>query len=215
MWRTVRVGDRVHQSADTVSFVLTSLDGAPLPGFRAGQYLSVGVKLADGARQIRQYSLSSAPSQGDWRITVKRVLAQPAADGTVVPAGEVSNYLFENVFEGDELQVTTPFGDLILAENDAPIVKLINALLTQAVREDASDIHLEIFEQRALVRFRVDGALRDVVEPRRGLHPAMVSPTARSWPRSSNASPAPRCTAGTRISVPASRWRPSGSVARN
>ena len=65
--------------------------------------------------------------------------------------------------------------DLLEAENDAPIVKLINALLTQAVREEASDIHLEIFEQRALVRFRVDGALRDVVEPRRGLHPAMVS----------------------------------------
>ena len=65
--------------------------------------------------------------------------------------------------------------DLLEAENDAPIIRLINALLTQAVREDASDVHLEIFESRALVRFRVDGALRDVVEPRRGLHPAMVS----------------------------------------
>jgi general secretion pathway protein E len=65
--------------------------------------------------------------------------------------------------------------DLLEAENDAPIIRLINALLTQAVREGASDIHLEIFEQRALVRFRVDGTLRDVVEPRRGLHPAMVS----------------------------------------
>jgi general secretion pathway protein E len=65
--------------------------------------------------------------------------------------------------------------DLLETENDAPIIRLINALLTQAVRESASDIHLEIFESRALVRFRVDGALRDVVEPRRGLHPAMVS----------------------------------------
>ncbi|QJR15758.1 type II secretion system ATPase GspE [Usitatibacter palustris] len=65
--------------------------------------------------------------------------------------------------------------DLLEAENDAPIIRLINALLTQAMREGASDIHLEIFESRALVRFRVDGALRDVVEPRRGLHPAMVS----------------------------------------
>jgi general secretion pathway protein E len=65
--------------------------------------------------------------------------------------------------------------DLLETENDAPIIRLINALLTQAVREGASDIHLEIFESRALVRFRVDGALRDVVEPRRGLHPAMVS----------------------------------------
>ncbi|WP_231609893.1 globin domain-containing protein, partial [Rhodococcus sp. CX] len=49
VWRNVRVAERVYQSADTVSFVLTSLDGAPLPGFRAGQYLSVGVKLPDGA----------------------------------------------------------------------------------------------------------------------------------------------------------------------
>jgi general secretion pathway protein E len=65
--------------------------------------------------------------------------------------------------------------DLLETENDAPIIKLINALLTQAVRENASDIHLEIFERRSLVRFRVDGTLRDVVEPRRSLHAAMVS----------------------------------------
>lgn len=65
--------------------------------------------------------------------------------------------------------------DLLETENDAPIVKLINALLTQAVRENASDIHLEIFERRSLVRFRVDGALRDIVEPRRALHAALVS----------------------------------------
>jgi general secretion pathway protein E len=65
--------------------------------------------------------------------------------------------------------------DLLETENDAPIIRLINALLTQAVREGASDVHLEIFEGRALVRYRVDGSLRDVVEPRRGLHPAMVS----------------------------------------
>jgi general secretion pathway protein E len=65
--------------------------------------------------------------------------------------------------------------DLLETENDAPIVKLINALLTQAVRENASDIHLEIFERRSLVRFRVDGALRDVVEPKRSLHAALIS----------------------------------------
>ena len=65
--------------------------------------------------------------------------------------------------------------DLLETENDAPIVKLINALLTQAVREGASDIHLEIFERRSLVRFRVDGALHDVVEPKRSLHAALVS----------------------------------------
>jgi general secretion pathway protein E len=65
--------------------------------------------------------------------------------------------------------------DLLDAENDAPVIRMINALLTQAVREHASDIHIEPFETRSVVRFRVDGTLKDVVEPHRALHAAMVS----------------------------------------
>ena len=65
--------------------------------------------------------------------------------------------------------------DLLDAENDAPVIRMINALLHQAVRENASDIHIEPFETRSVVRFRVDGTLKDVVEPHRVLHAAMVS----------------------------------------
>lgn len=65
--------------------------------------------------------------------------------------------------------------DLLDADNDAPVIRMINALLTQAVRDNASDIHIEPFETRSLVRFRVDGTLKDVVEPHRALHAAMVS----------------------------------------
>ncbi|MEQ1813620.1 MAG: type II secretion system ATPase GspE [Candidatus Nitrotoga sp.] len=65
--------------------------------------------------------------------------------------------------------------DLLDAENDAPVIRMINALLTQAVRELASDIHIEPFETRSVVRFRVDGTLKDVIEPHRALHAAMVS----------------------------------------
>jgi general secretion pathway protein E len=71
-----------------------------------------------------------------------------------------------------EIQTST---DLLEAADDAPVVKLINTLLTQAIRENASDIHLEVFEKRSLVRFRSDGVLKDVVEPRRELHGALVS----------------------------------------
>ena len=82
----------------------------------------------------------------------------------------------ENATDLAQLTQSLPeIADLLETENDAPIIKLINALLTQGVRENASDIHLEIFERRSLVRFRVDGALRDVVEPKRSLHAAMVS----------------------------------------
>jgi general secretion pathway protein E len=65
--------------------------------------------------------------------------------------------------------------DLLESEDDAPVIRIINALLTQAVRQNASDIHIEPFETRSLVRFRVDGTLKDVVEPHRALHAAMVS----------------------------------------
>ncbi len=66
-------------------------------------------------------------------------------------------------------------GDLLDADDDAPIIRLINALLTQALREGASDIHLEAYESRSTVRLRVDGMLRDVMEPPRALHGALVS----------------------------------------
>jgi general secretion pathway protein E len=65
--------------------------------------------------------------------------------------------------------------DLLEAEDDAPVIRFINALLTQALRERASDIHFEAFETRSLVRFRIDGTLRDVLEPPRQLHAALVS----------------------------------------
>jgi general secretion pathway protein E len=65
--------------------------------------------------------------------------------------------------------------DLLETEDDAPIIRMINALLTHAVRDGASDIHIEAFEQSSLVRFRVDGTLRDIVRPRRALHAALVS----------------------------------------
>ena len=65
--------------------------------------------------------------------------------------------------------------DLLESEDDAPIIRMINALLTQAARDNASDIHIEPFETYSMVRFRVDGTLRDVVRPRRELHAALVS----------------------------------------
>jgi general secretion pathway protein E len=65
--------------------------------------------------------------------------------------------------------------DLLEARDDAPIIRMLNALLSQAVRERASDIHIEPFEASSVVRYRIDGTLRDVVRPRRALHAALVS----------------------------------------
>jgi len=80
--------------------------------------------------------------------------------------------------EADLFQVAQALSepeDLLESEDDAPIIRLINALLTQAIKENASDIHIEPFEAKLVVRFRVDGVLREVLAPRRVLAPIIVS----------------------------------------
>lgn len=58
---------------------------------------------------------------------------------------------------------------------DAPVVKLINAILTDAVRKGASDIHFECFEHELRVRYRIDGALSEVMKPPKKMQAALVS----------------------------------------
>ena len=65
--------------------------------------------------------------------------------------------------------------DLLEANDDAPVIRMINSILKQAIHAEASDIHLEAFERKSVVRFRVDGNLRDIVDMRRDLHAALVS----------------------------------------
>ncbi|MFF6998615.1 globin domain-containing protein [Streptomyces sp. NPDC008313] len=115
-WREWKVVDRAEETADVVSFELRPADGTPAPGFRPGQYVSVQVTLPDGARQIRQYSLSSAPGSPVRRITVKRVL------GDATPDGEVSNHLHAHVRTGDTLRLSAPYGDLVLEDVDGPVL---------------------------------------------------------------------------------------------
>ncbi len=72
----------------------------------------------------------------------------------------------------DQIQETE---DLLEQEDDAPIIRLINAILGEAIAENASDIHIETFEKRLVIRFRVDGILREVVQPKRELAALLVS----------------------------------------
>lgn len=65
--------------------------------------------------------------------------------------------------------------DLLESEDDAPIIKLINAMLGEAIKEGASDIHIETFEKQLVVRFRVDGVLREILRPSRKMSSMLVS----------------------------------------
>ncbi|MCX4864572.1 FAD-binding oxidoreductase [Streptomyces sp. NBC_00825] len=116
VWREWEVVTRIEETADVATFQLRPADGAPAPAFRPGQYVSVQVELPDGARQIRQYSLSSAPGSRLRSITVKRVR------GAGSPDGEVSRHLHTEVEAGDHVRVSAPYGDLVLDSADAPLL---------------------------------------------------------------------------------------------
>ncbi|MFC0597686.1 globin domain-containing protein [Streptomyces palmae] len=164
VWREMEIVERLQETPDTVSFTLRRVDGRPAGTFRPGQYISVQVPLADGARQIRQYSLSSTPDQADWRITVKHREDEP------VP-GEVSGRLHREARPGDVLTVSAPFGDMVLPEGDGPLLLAsagvgctpMMAMLGRLVDEDSKreiivvhadrgpDQHAHREEQRRLV----------------------------------------------------------------
>jgi nitric oxide dioxygenase len=118
VWREMEIAGRTAESADAVSLTLRRTDGLPTEAFLPGQYVSVQVELPDGARQIRQYSLSSAPDRKTWRITVKRERATAGAPA----GGEVSTHLHEHAREGGLLRVSRPMGDLVLPDGDGPVL---------------------------------------------------------------------------------------------
>ncbi|MEU0894815.1 globin domain-containing protein [Streptomyces massasporeus] len=111
-WRAWEVVERVAETTDVATFRLRPADGGPVRDFFAGQYVSVRVTLTDGARQIRQYSLSGAPGPDLRQISVKRVYTAGAPDGDP-----------RRVEAGDVLEMSEPFGDLVLdADSDTPLL---------------------------------------------------------------------------------------------
>jgi len=123
---------------------------------------------------------------------LRRVLQRPLATRAVDPgrfatelarvynvaAGGVAQLSDDLTRETDLsrlMQDLPPAEDLLDSDAQAPVIRMINALLLQALRERASDLHFEPYEARSVVRFRVDGMLHDVIEPPRALHAALVS----------------------------------------
>ncbi|MFF7454249.1 globin domain-containing protein [Kitasatospora sp. NPDC008115] len=117
LWRPYTVVARYQETDDVTTYLVRPADGKPLPPAKPGQYVSVRAELADGAHQIRQYSLSGAPD-GALQFSVKRATAEVAGG----PEGEVSNHLHETVRAGDVLDLAPPFGDVALAEGDGPVL---------------------------------------------------------------------------------------------
>ncbi|QLH42272.1 MAG: type II secretion system ATPase GspE [Coxiellaceae bacterium] len=90
-------------------------------------------------------------------------------------AQQVVEDLGEELNLGDLMQELPKTADLLEMQDDAPIIRLLNALLAQAIKEKASDIHIETFENQVTIRYRVDGILHEVLSPPRAIAPLLIS----------------------------------------
>ncbi len=111
---TLRVAERVEESSSITSFLLESTDGLPLPEFQPGQHLPICL-LGSSSSANRTYSLSSAPQNSQYRISVKREAH-----------GLVSRQLHDHFGKGDTLHAWQPAGDFVLRNNQRTAV-LISA----------------------------------------------------------------------------------------
>jgi general secretion pathway protein E len=111
------------------------------------------------------------------RVDAERfeMLLRQAYEGGSSAAMDAMGGLEEDTDLGSLAQDIPEPSDLLESEDEAPVIRLINALLTQAVKENASDIHIEPFENRLVIRFRVDGVLREVLQTKRAVAPLIVS----------------------------------------
>ena len=103
------------------------------------------------------------------------LLAETYSHGGDGSAAEILEDAGQDIDLSQLMTELPPVADLLESQDDAPIIRMINALLTQAVRERASDIHIEPYEKSSVVRLRRDGVLRDIARPHRGLHAALAS----------------------------------------
>ncbi|AXK40576.1 type II secretion system protein GspE [Crenobacter cavernae] len=148
------------------------------------------VALADGAAG-RTMSITQATASTAWAEVLRvygrvdvietlepsvfdKRLAELYSDGAGDTA-ELVDDLGQEVDLSRLIETLPAVEDLLEADDDAPIIRMINALFTQALRDGASDLHIEPFEDHSVVRFRRDGVLRDVARPHRALHGALVS----------------------------------------
>jgi len=122
-WLRLKLVRKVRETAEISSFYFESEDGVPLPGFRAGQYLTLSIQANSKEPVLRTYTLSSSTHElGRYRITVKREGAP--ADRPDLPSGIGSGFLHDHLSEGDVIPALPPRGRSVLDDSDRPVVLL-------------------------------------------------------------------------------------------
>ena len=154
-----------YSYAQTNGVLLLHKDGAAMCQHRAGAPFAALLEAQRvNGRRVRYQEISAT----EFEAALGTVYRDSASEAAQVAADADDDLA--------SLADTAASVDDLLAQNDdAPVVRLINALLLEAVKEGASDVHIETEERRLLVRFRVDGVLREVLSPKRALAPLLTS----------------------------------------
>ncbi|MES2683661.1 MAG: ATPase, T2SS/T4P/T4SS family, partial [Pseudomonadota bacterium] len=147
-------------------------------GEASGEHVTVFAKpgvsvtaLAEARRFLRKPVKLSTISSEEF----DKLLQKTYEGATGATAALASGLKDEQIVVDDLATALSEAQDLLESDDDAPIIKFINGLLVEAIKENASDIHVETYEQKVIVRFRVDGVLREVISAAKALAPKLVS----------------------------------------
>ncbi len=149
-----------------------------LPLYREGAFVRVAICDARAMGMLEDLRLL-------YRTPVRAVVVpsdvlRDATNKTYDRAARSASAVMEEMREegsaGEDLADNLSLNeDLLDDPNQAPIIRFVNTLLTQAVKDRASDIHVEPFERELVVRFRIDGVLYEIVKPPPKLQASIVS----------------------------------------
>ena len=125
------------------------------------------IELANVTNDAPSYEAAGTGSNGNGSITHADLVSLDSIDFETGHADEEVEVLEDN----EEIDLST----LSRLSEDAPVVRLVNVLLVDALRRGASDIHVEPYEKELRIRFRIDGVLYDVMHPPLKLRDALIS----------------------------------------
>lgn len=153
-----------YSFASEYGVLLEAGDDAPIVRHRQGAPLEA---ILEAQRTSGALARFDALTPAEFETALGRIYRDSASEAAEVAAADDD---LETIAE-----TAASIDDLLDQNDSAPVVRLINALLLEAVKEGASDVHIEMEERRLVVRFRVDGVLREVIQPKRALAPLLVS----------------------------------------
>lgn len=175
-WRKYEVIERTDETDEVFSLTIKPVEG-DLPEHHTGQYVAVAVDLPNGERQPRQYTISSPKGADHFRLTIRRV---EGVDGA--PDGQVSTFLHENAQPGTILDVSTPSGDVVLEESDAPLVLASAGIGITPMAAILADVAAHTPERRVmLLHADRSAASHALAEEMAGTAEQLANASSRLW----------------------------------